>query len=104
MPVATLFAANVNEFPEPVVEFSLGERAGQLYWTQPIFVFESHAIVRAMSPLPSVEGASARFALASGLSLERVMVVVSLCKIVMSPCFAYAVICQVPDESVFLNS
>lgn len=106
MPAATLKSDRVYEFSYPEPRFSPVEKAGQLYVTQLIPVPLAHLTVRAMSPLPSVEGASARFALVSGLDLESVAVTVWLCimGVSFSSWFAYAVICHVPAERVLLKT
>ena len=106
MPAATLSADRANEFSDPGPWFSPVEKAGQRYLTQPIPVPFAQLTVRAISPLPSVEGASARFALVSGLDLESVAVTVWLCimGVPFPSWFAYAVICHVPAERVLLKT
>ena len=105
MPASAL-PFNTYSFVAPEPWFSLDEKAGQLYLTQAIPVVFSHFTVRAIVPLPSVEGASARFALVSGLDLESVAVTVWLCimGVAYPSWFAYAVICHVPAERVLLKT
>lgn len=105
MPAATLESDKVNEFSDPEPWLSV-EKAGQLYLNQLIPVPLAQLTVRAIVPLPSVDGSSARFALVSGLSLERVAVTVWLCimGVAFSSWFAYAVICHVPAERVLLKT
>ena len=105
MPADTLESDKVNEFSDPEPWLSV-EKAGQLYLTQAIPVVFSHFTVRAIVPLPSVEGASARFALVSGLDLESVAVTVWLCimGVPFPSWFAYAVICHVPAERLLLKT
>ena len=106
MPAATLESDRANEFSDPEPWFSPVEKAGQLYLNQLIPVPLAHLTVRSIVPLPSVEGASARFALVSGLDLESVAVTVWLCimGVVFPSWFAYAVICHVPAERVLLKT
>ena len=73
----------------------------------PMWLSSVQFIVRTTLPVPSVEGLSARFALASGLVFERVIVWGVLSRMwepSASVCVAYARICHVPDERLLRNS
>ena len=105
MPASAL-PFNAYSFASPEPWFSPVEKAGQLYLTQPIPVPLAQLTVRAIVPLPSVDGSSARFALVSGLDLESVAVTVWLCimGVAFPSWFAYAVICHVPAERELLKT